>query len=360
MKMISNVEMKNFKSLKDVDVSLRKFNVIIGPNASGKSNFLDSLIFLSQTTNRSIDEALNQRGGYYRVVFGGQEAEIQFSVEFTLEKQAHNYRLAFTRQNITSEALLPSVMQPGVDSSHIEVPMEDGRYIGLERKWPASALFLHGHRLPLRRFREYLSSWRLYSFSTSAMRPPVQARRDFDLSFNGANLAQVLLSMRTERLKLFSQVENILKQGIPEIEELLAPLDEAGQTHLGVRVKGFEDYQFDHYQLSDGTLRLLAYIVAVTSVEPKLVCFEEPENFVHPRLLELLVEILKKSDKQVILSTHSPYLLDYVEPEDVIIFEKKEKATMVKRIKNMELIKKHLAEIGLGELWYSGEVGGVP
>lgn len=143
------------------------------------------------------------------------------------------------------------------------------------------------------------------------------------------------------------------------MEELLTPLTAGGQTFIALREKGFVQ-DFNYYQLSDGTLKLLAYITAVSLPEPQLLCFEEPENFVHSRLLELIVEILKKSEKQVLLSTHSPYLVDFVQPEDVIVVEKKETETTIRRIREPEKLREALKEIGLGELWYSGQLGGVP
>ena len=93
--------------------------------------------------------------------------------------------------------------------------------------------------------------------------------------------------------------------------------------------------------------------------EQRLVCFEEPENFIHPELLGALVEVLKKSDKQVILSTHSPYFVDFVEPNDIRVVEKEEGETKVSEVKNPDKLKEALKEMGLGELWYSGEIGGV-
>ena len=191
------------------------------------------------------------------------------------------------------------------------------------------------------------------------MRRKDSAKKNLILEKTGRNLAQVLLSLHNERPKTFDKIENMLEQAIPQIDELLTPLTEAGETYVAIRERGF-DSPFNYFQVSDGTLKLLAYITAIASEEANVVCFEEPENFIHPRLFELLVAILKKSDKQIILSTHSPYLVDWVEPGDVIIVEKTDKGTVTKRIEKADKLKGHLEEIGLGELLYSGEVGGVP
>ena len=140
---------------------------------------------------------------------------------------------------------------------------------------------------------------------------------------------------------------------IPEIDELLTPLTEDGKTYIAIKEKGFEE-KFDYKQISDGTIVLLAYITAI-NLGSGLVCFEEPENFVHPHLLKNLVNILRDGN-QVIISTHSPYFLDWVEPEELIIVEKEEGKTKARRLKGeeVEIVKKSLEEgITLGEYYFS-------
>ncbi len=115
--------------------------------------------------------------------------------------------------------------------------------------------------------------------------------------------------------------------------------------------------------ISDGTLRLLAFIVALYS-GASLVAFEEPENRIHPYLLETLVDLARKAPCQVIITTHSPYLLDHVKPEEVYVVEKPGTETIVKKLsktKEVHAVKKLLEEGGtLGEAWYSGLIGGTP
>lgn len=203
-----------------------------------------------------------------------------------------------------------------------------------------------------------MDRWKFYSFMVPKIREECSARKQLTLDGDGGNLAQVLLSLRTERPKTFSKIEEVLKLAIPEVEELLTPLTEEGKTFVAIREKGFKN-PFDYHQLSDGTLRLLSYITAL-NLDVDLVCFEEPENFVHPQLLGLLAEILKKSDKQVILATHSPYFLDHLEPEDLIIVEKEAGKTKLRKVeaeKQKREIKALLEEgTPLGEAYYSGAI----
>jgi len=355
--MIRKLKVKNYKSLKDVELELDKFNVLIGPNTSGKSNLLDCLAFVSETAKGSIDVSLRGRGGYERVVFSGEKENIELSIDFMRDNEASKYFISISKEGIDEEKL--TIKDVGVIDRHlndIKKRIDAGTFEKVAAGTWVSAIYYHSPKT-----REYLNSWRSYNFITSEMRRTYSAKRNLILDKNGGNLAQVLLSLHNERPKTFDKIENMLKQAIPQIDELLTPLTEGGETYVAMREKGF-DSPFNYFQVSDGTLKLLAYITAIATEEPGLVGFEEPENFIHPRLFELLVEILKKSDKQIILSTHSPYLVDWVEPGDVIIVEKKDQETVASRIKDGDKLKKRLEELGLslGEYWYGGGVGGNP
>ena len=102
---------------------------------------------------------------------------------------------------------------------------------------------------------------------------------------------------------------------------------------------------------------MLAFITALT-LDSDLIAFEEPENCIHPYLLETIIDLARKSGKQVIISTHSPYLLDHVKPEEVILVYKEEGATKAVRLEKTKEVKKvkEMLEEGLtlGEIWYAG------
>lgn len=362
--MIKKLRVKNFKSLKDVEVELGKFNVFIGPNNSGKSNLLDSLVFLAQTASTDLRSVLIQRGGFEHVVFGGTEKIFEISIDFLLNGEPSSYCLAVNKQADVEEEKLVVGGTVAIDrnGSRQKLLGNDGQIFEQQTTVNLSTLYKLGQEkdFPLvRNTNEYLRSWQLYQIVTPEIRKTLPARKCFDLDKNGANVAQVLITLHNERPKLFARIEEILKQGIPEIEELLTPLTTDGQTYVALREKEFEK-PFDYYQVSDGTLKLLAYITAITLPESGLICFEEPENFIHPELLELLVELMKKSEKQIILTTHSPNYINFVEPEDIRIVERDKGETRISKVKNPRRLREALKEMGLGELWYSGELGGVP
>ena len=148
---------------------------------------------------------------------------------------------------------------------------------------------------------------------------------------------------------------------MPEVEELIPHL-EGADVEIWIKVKGIKE-PLRPPNISDGTLRLLAYTTVLYSGF-SLVFFEEPENSIHPHLLETIVDLARKAPCQVAISTHSPYLLDHVRPEEVYVVEKVGIETIVKRLSRtseVEAVRRFLEEGGtLGEAWYSGMMGGSP
>ena len=360
--MLERLEVRNYKSLRDVKVRFEQFNVLVGLNASGKSNIIDCLSLVSESLQvfGGLSQILERRGGFKHVVFQGEE-EFDVKVAFSVGKNKCEYYMKATEGEIEERWLKINerefIKEQGYAGKYLKEDYSEDKF---KTAWRSLTVGPPKCAKEISECLDYLSKWYFYSFSTPEIRGRLPVKKSFTLERDGSNLAQVLLSLRTERPKIFAEIEEMLKLAIPDVEELLTPLTEGGDTYVAVRERGFE-HPFDYYQLSDGTLRLLAHITAL-NLDAELVCFEEPENFVHPYLLRLLVEVLKKSEKQVILSTHSPYFLDFVEPEDLIIVEKKRGETKVRRIEDEEekmRVRKLLEDgIPLGEVYYSGALSG--
>jgi predicted ATPase len=194
------------------------------------------------------------------------------------------------------------------------------------------------------------------------METPLAVRKDLRLQERGENFGAVLHSYHAEFGSNFREIEDWLRRAMPEISALLSGLTEGGQTYAQIEERGLK-VRIPSWAMSDGTIRFLGHLlVAFGASPPPLICFEEPENYIHPRLLELLAHILKKASTrtQILLTTHSPYLLNFLEPEDILIVEKHEGATEVSQPKDPGAIKEALKTLGLGEMWYAGSLGGTP
>jgi len=182
------------------------------------------------------------------------------------------------------------------------------------------------------------------------------------LTVDARNVATVLHWMYSEEPETFQRIEGLLKAAIPELDRLLSPLTEDGKTYVAWREKHIPG-RIPAWNMSEGSVRLVATLVAlVVPGPPSLVAFETPEIHLHPYQMEYLAGILKAGSErsQVLITTHSPYLLNYVPLESVLIVEKEKGETKVRPVEDSAHLREALRRLGLGEMWVAGHLGGVP
>lgn len=360
--MLSKLNVKNYKSLAEFVIELGKFNVLIGPNNSGKSNIFDCLSFLAEIMDAGFGEVVRKRGGYDHIVYGGEEEkEVRMNIVASVDSKEFEYEMSFWKHEIIREKL--ALKEKGEEKVIFEGTEGKGKYLdeekGEEEKYsfgtgaPAHHYFRDLKRTPTAlKFYEYVKSWRFYSFVPSTMRKALPVERKIAVDSTGERLAQVLHTILSDRSPSYDEMEDVLKRAIKETEKLLSPLTENMQTYVAIKEKYFER-PFDYFQLSDGTLSFLAHLAVLFNPNPpSLVCFEEPENHIHPGLFELLVNMCKRAKTQVIISTHAPNLVDWVEPEDIKVIEKEKGMTKLGELDKEELKKALEEKIPLGELLF--------
>jgi predicted ATPase len=402
--MLDQIHIRNYKSLRDVALDLRAFNVLIGPNNAGKSNVFDCLRLLSELTRYQQGEPVHSRGGFSSIVWNG-EIKNSIGIEISghepsfADQQGDRYRFKYeihlaggpTHFQTASErfwacdasgggALGPveaGLLERGLSGRVLlEYPVEQNMARatdpGGKVLWTGSyGLGLSSYLLPFADptrfplvgdFALQVRNWAFYNFVPSLMEAPLAVRKDVRLQEHGENFGVVLHSHHAEFGSHFREIEEWLRRAMPEISSLLTGLTEGGQTFAQIEESGLK-VRIPSWSMSDGTIRFLAHLLVVFGASPPpLVCFEEPENYIHPHSLELLAHVLKKAStrSQILLSTHSPYLLNFLEPDDIIVVEKHEGATEASRPTHPGAIKEALKTLGLGEMWYAGSLGGTP
>ena len=382
--MLKELRVKNYKSLEDIAIPLRPLTVFVGPNNAGKSNILDCLLFLQELLELGAP-SVSSRGGFRYIVWGGNlkrqiEIELEAEVLDSLGKEhkvTYRVEIAGGPELYAISRELCSAHLDGEERKLLEFPIEQRRVEVWDESrkqissWSSSEV---GRRLclshcqdPTRYPRlsalaEAMHNWAFYNFVPSRMALPQPAKKDLRLQKEGENISSVLHTFQSEYSQSFIEVEELLKSGVPEVERLLTPLTEESQTYLAFEERGVP-LRIPSWAMSDGTLRLLGQLAIIFSPDPPaLACFEEPENCIHPGLLELIVDAFKSASRksQILVTTHSPDLLNFLAPQDLMIVEKVDGKTRCREAKDMAGVKEALKTLGLGELWYSGHLGGVP
>ncbi len=369
--------------VENLTLNINPFIVFIGPNNAGKGNIFDCLLFLSEFVKTG-PGAARKRGGFEQIVFNGDigqtiSIELQGSIKMQNKERLYRYFIEFESDrygNCNNKEEAFSLMENG-RKKLLESPSEGGIAITWDETGTKIGVLGAGRdKLYLASFRDQdyypilghfaneVQNWAIFNLSPPLMRSSLPVKRELQLQSLGENLPVVLHVLQTEYPMKFREIEDILKSAVPELEELTTGLTahEPGQTYVRIREKGLKT-SVPAWGMSDGTLRLLGHLATLyLPSPPPLLCFEEPENYVHPRLLKLMVDLLKNASEktQVLVTTHSPYLVNLLQPEDLFIVEKQDGKTQVKKAKDKKGIKEASKTLGLGEMWYSGSLGGVP
>ena len=198
-------------------------------------------------------------------------------------------------------------------------------------------------------------------FTPDAARSLPLAGPQKHLNIHGDNLGNVVQYIEREHPKKFQGILNKIAQKIPGIKKISTEKTNDGRLLLKFNDKGFQD-PFYAQQMSDGTLKVFAYMLLLEDPNPPpFLCIEEPENGLYHKLLESLAREFRehasnrKDGSQVFVTTHQPYFVDALEPDEVWILEKKEDGfSYIRRASENELIKNLVKEgLPLGSLWYS-------
>lgn len=377
--MITKIEIENFKSIEKATVELGKFNVLIGPNNSGKSNFLEA-IMLSQKLASICDlrEIFKERRPFKNYLWRDSK-HIKLSLEMKenasvrydviLQKDGNGNPFFDTEQISAHEGSRRLLSTFRSSPGHIR--QNDPNIYFSEITLEQSTFILIGERgkrhSTLLKLKDAFNSFRVYRFMpnkfhevskiVTGVQPP-------EFSEDGLGLPSILMYYRTQDSDRFEEIEKTLNEHFPFIKRInLTPTEmrnDEGQTLTGTRITFRDRFDkiFESNQISDGVMLLLAFItVCKSNPPPALIAIEEPENGIHPSNLELAIKFMremvdKNENTQVILTTHSPYLLDLVKPEEVFIFNRDgDGPTEIFKMTDVPNIENKLRAFMLGEFW---------
>lgn len=428
MPIIEGFKVKNFRSLENVTLGrlwnqrdkkpLTPMTAVIGKNGAGKSTLFDAFGFLSDSLKLGIEEACDARGrgGFNRLRSQGKSGPIEFEIYYKEDGNARpiTYEIAIDldssgRPYVRRERLRQrrkgqktgwpfsflilengsGVAWKGNDegrqideddktvsiSEFIEVfkksssteesretevvELDDNRHLGI-----ATLGSLKQHPR-IAAFRRFIEGWYLSYFTPDAARSLPMSGPQRRLNMHGDNLGNVVQFMEREHSRRFQIILKKISNKIPGISGIDTEKTADGRLLLKFNDRGFTD-PFYAQQMSDGTLKVFAYLLLLEDPNPPpFLCIEEPENGLYHKLLESLATEFRthatglKDRSQVFVTTHQPYFVDALAPNEVWILRKqKDGFSNVERASEVEFVQEMVDQgLPLGSLWYSDYLG---
>lgn len=328
MGVIDTVVFHNFKALRNTSLHLLPFNLVIGPNGSGKTSLIQALQQLRTLSQFPPDDAARHTRS------GGPEISFTFAAP---------YADVAARLGCASDVVC--------DFIHVDSPN--------------AADWLE--------VKSRLATMRSYVLDHDAMAQSSARADSAALASNGGNLAAVLAARRRLVPAAFARMEAELLRLLPEFTGIVLEEDAAGRVRFSLGIDGAgEPVRAEN--LSQGVFYLLGLLVlAFDPIPPAVVCIEEIDRGIHPRMLREVRDVLyrlsypvsfgeSREPVQVIATTHSPYMLDQFRdhPEEVVITQKHGHEARFERLADRLDLPELLREGTLGDMWFSGILGGVP
>ncbi|WP_081136747.1 AAA family ATPase [Halomonas sp. BC2] len=386
---IETIRIKNFKSFRHAKMEgLPRFCVVVGANGSGKSTLFDVFGFLKDCLTFNVKQALQVRGGFKEVLSRGVDSNESIELE-----------IKFRMDIAGVERLISYLIEIGIENRQVTVRREvlrykRGRYgspyhfldfsggVGyaitneedfdkqdeeLQREQQnvgKDALAIKGlgqfeRFKAANAFRQLIENWHVSDFHINLARGSKEAIGEFEhLSISGDNLQLVARNIYENHPSIFDQMVEAMKHRVPGINKIEPIQTQDGRLILNFQDDSFIDPFIDRY-VSDGTIKMFAYLVLLYDPEPHpLLCIEEPENQLYPTLLwELAEEFRAYAERggQVFVSSHSPDFLNAVQVEEVYWLVKEKGYTNICRAKDNRQLVAFIEEGDqMGYLWKEG------
>lgn len=368
---IKKIKAENFKSYKKTDIDLNNLNFIIGGNASGKSNYINILKFFNDIIYYGLEDAILLQGGikylfnsnsrknssillYFEIDLKAEEKSIfeifpseknlylpnllKYTIKIKPNEKGEGYKVSNEKIEIKFEQLKEDKDKVySVDDFILNVNKDsNGKIIDNINKKNNNAEFLPLHYIErfIKRggnllynfftafgiFYQYNSKIKIYNFDVNLLKSPSSIVARSELEENGSNLVNIIQQLLKNKSKK-EKLNKLIKMILPFIDDIKIENNVNKSVFFKVK-ESYNKKEFPSYMLSDGTVNILAVIVALYFQDDNdIIVLEEPERNIHPKLLSILVNILSdvSKKKQIFVTTHNPFIIKEANLEDVIL-----------------------------------------
>ena len=406
---IKKIKVTNFKSFGNLEIELGNFNVLIGPNAAGKSNFVHIFEFLRDIVSSGLNNAVSMQGGveYLRNINIGSSERLSINVVSTQEfglfrrlrenlietkiyETIYEFALKFNKRGsgfrIAEDKLIQKCKfvrldRPGKKIKEKEI-LGDGEIIIFrtngkvkidlnipervplkkedifppflpEEKLPNRTLLLETSYFLIRLLEGIFRDTSIYDFDPKLPKKATPITGKAELEEDGSNLSIILKNItenKEKRRKLF----NLVKDLLPFVENLDVEKFADKSLLFKLQETYFKNQYLPASLISDGTINITALIIALYFEKKPLVIIEEPERNIHPYLISKVVDMMKDASqkKQIIVTTHNPEIVKYAGLDNILLVSRdKNGFSKISRPIDKEEIRTFLEHIGIEELY---------
>jgi predicted ATPase len=378
---IERLRVRNYRALMDITLEkLTPLTVLLGPNGSGKSTIFDVFAFLSECFSDGLRKAWDRRGRFRELRSRDQVGPIVIELQYR-EKPGEpliTYHLKIEEQTkgpvVQEEFLRWKREHPGAPFQFLrykygkgevvtgEAPEDKDKRIEKALSGPdvlaVNTLGTLAENPRVIALRTFITGWHLSYLSADATRGNPEAGAEEHLSPTGSNLPNVIQYLREQQPVRLEKIFETLRRRIPRIEKVEAEILQDSRLLLLVKDAPFSTPVLSRFA-SDGTLKMLAYLAMLYDPNPpQLIGIEEPENYLHPRVLPELAEECQQAAEhtQLIVTTHSPFFINPLRAKDVwMLYRADDGYTQARRLSDMPGVQAFLDQSAtLGELWMEG------
>jgi predicted ATPase len=387
--MIERIKLKNFRSIQDLDLELKPLNVLIGRNGSGKSNFLSFFHLLGEGAYKRLNKTIvNQLRGFeflrymnaqneenitWEVVFSSNQKQRQSDIlhyegaiaplgvaGYTIQSELLS---SISSQNQSEAFPYLEVHRNNVATIRLSPVTQDTESVQLEgfNQELALAQIRNSTRYPeINEIFQQLLDWTVFrGFGERQLREvrgpqTLNVVNPLQLDPDGSNLVSILyeLANQPQYEEIYNRLNEIMQAVFEDFSKFDLPLVAGAQASLSFRSRNFKK-SIPALFMSDGQLRFLGLIVLLLLPSPpKLLLIDEPEIGMHPKMITIFADVLKSAAErtQIIVSTHSPQLIDALSPDDLLVVDRENGATVINR-PDQERLARWLERYSTGYLW---------
>lgn len=380
---IEYLRVQNYRALKAVEFkNITPMTVLLGPNGSGKSTVFDVFAFLSECFESGLRRAWDRRGRGKELKTRGSDGPVVIEIKY----QEPNFPLITYHLAVDERKGGPVVVEewlqwkrrshgrpfkfldykeghgraisgdlPDEQDTRSEIPLKAPDLIAV------NALGQFAEHPRVAALRDFITGWYVSYFSVDDTRGQPEAGPQERLSRTGDNLANVIQYLAEQHPDRLEQVFRVLRARVPRVEKVLAEAMPDGRLLLQIKDAPFDSPVLARFA-SDGTLKMLAYLMLLNDPNPPpFIGIEEPENFLHPRLLPELAEECRAASEhgQLLVTTHSPFFVNALRPEELrVLYRDEQGYTQAVRAADIQGVPQFMdAGASLGHLWLEGRFG---